>query len=45
MYSVHLYLTKTNEWIEKMLHIDGIENHVLVEIAKVQKENYCIFYL
>jgi hypothetical protein len=40
-----LYLTKTNEWIEKMLHMDGNENHVLVVIPKVQKDNYCIFYL
>jgi hypothetical protein len=42
---VYLDLTKTNEWIGKFWHMDGIENHLLVEIPKVQKDNYCIFYL
>jgi hypothetical protein len=40
-----LYLTKTNEWIENILHMDGNENLVFVEIPKVQKDNYSIFYL
>jgi hypothetical protein len=42
---MHLDLTKTNEYREKMLHIDSIENHVLIKIPKVQKDNYCTFYL
>jgi hypothetical protein len=39
MYSMNLDLTKTNDWIEKMWHMDEIENHVLVKIPKVQKDN------
>jgi hypothetical protein len=34
MYSVHLDLTKANEWIEKMLHTDGIEHHLMVDNAE-----------
>jgi hypothetical protein len=42
---MHLDLTKTNDWIEKMWCMDETQNHAVVKIPKVQKDNYCIFYL